>query len=79
MDDGDIIGRISELLDEEHSIERLSLHRRTHKERLRLRQIEATLDQCWDLLRQRRARQRVGRDPDGAVERPVVVVERYEQ
>ncbi|MEN9505187.1 MAG: hypothetical protein RI958_1113 [Actinomycetota bacterium] len=79
MDDVDVIGRISRLLDEEHAIERSALHRRTHDERVRLRQIEATLDQCWDLLRQRRARQRVGRDPDEAIERPVVVVERYEQ
>lgn len=79
MDDADLIGRISRLIDEEHLIERSTDHLRTHNERVRLQQIEAALDQCWDLLRQRRARQRAGRDPNEAIERPAVVVESYEQ
>lgn len=79
MDDADLIGRISTLIDEEHLIERSTDHPRTHAERVRLQQIEAALDQCWDLLRQRRARQRVGRDPHEAIERSAVVVESYEQ
>lgn len=79
MDDADIFRRISRLIDEEHRIERSVAHARTHEERVRLQEIEAALDQCWDLLRQRRARQRVGREPDEAIERPAVVVETYEQ
>jgi hypothetical protein len=37
------------------------------------------LDQCWDLLRQRRARREMGQDPDDARVRPPEVVERYQQ
>jgi hypothetical protein len=79
MDDADLIGRISKLIDEEHLIDRSTDHPRTHDERVRLQQIEAALDQCWDLLRQRRARQRVGHDPREAIERSAVIVESYEQ
>ena len=43
------------------------------------RKIQVELDQCWDLLRQRRARREFGQDPDGAKVRPASVVERYEQ
>jgi hypothetical protein len=45
----------------------------------RLRAIEVALDQCWDLLRQRRARRATGQDPDDAVARPADVVENYQQ
>ena len=45
----------------------------------RLEKIQVELDQCWDLLRQRRARREFGKDPDGATVRPASVVERYEQ
>jgi uncharacterized protein DUF2630 len=45
----------------------------------RLGRIQVELDQCWDLLRQRRARREFGQDPDGASVRPASVVERYEQ
>jgi hypothetical protein len=44
-----------------------------------LRDLEVALDQCWDLLRQRRARRETGRDPDEAQVRPPDVVERYQQ
>jgi hypothetical protein len=37
------------------------------------------LDQCWDLLRQRRARRAAGQDPDAAAVRPADVVEHYQQ
>jgi hypothetical protein len=49
------------------------------EERARLRQLEIQLDQCWDLLRQRRARSEFGEDPDDAKARPPEVVERYLQ
>ncbi|MDQ1485188.1 MAG: hypothetical protein QOJ62_881 [Actinomycetota bacterium] len=45
----------------------------------RLRAIEVTLDQCWDLLRQRRARRHAGEDPDQAAVRPEQIVEGYQQ
>jgi hypothetical protein len=44
-----------------------------------LEKIKVELDQCWDLLRQRRARREFGQDPDEAKVRPASVVERYEQ
>jgi hypothetical protein len=40
---------------------------------------EVTLDQCWDLLRQRRARRAAGQDPDDVAVRPEEVVEHYRQ
>jgi hypothetical protein len=45
----------------------------------RLRTIEVSLDQCWDLLRQRRARRNAGQDPDEAAARSAPVVENYQQ
>jgi hypothetical protein len=45
----------------------------------RLRSLEEQLDQCWDLLRQRRARREFGENPDGATARDVGTVESYEQ
>ena len=69
MDDADLIGRISSLIDEEQLIDGSADHPRTHDDQVRLHQIEATLDQCWDLLRLRRARQRLGRDLHEAIER----------
>jgi Protein of unknown function (DUF2630) len=48
-------------------------------DQVRLEKIQVELDQCWDLLRQRRARREFGQDPDGAKVRPASVVERYEQ
>jgi hypothetical protein len=44
-----------------------------------MREIEVQLDQCWDLLRQRRARRDAGQDPDAAEVRPEGVVEHYQQ
>src|SRR5918999_896046 len=48
-------------------------------DRERLAKINAELDQCWDLLRQRRALRDAGKDPDQAEVRPADVVERYIQ
>ncbi|MEN8585249.1 DUF2630 family protein [Arthrobacter sp. KBS0703] len=45
----------------------------------RLRQVEEALDQCWDLLRQRRAKAKAGEDPNEADARPVSEVEGYRQ
>jgi hypothetical protein len=48
-------------------------------DQVRLDKLQVELDQCWDLLRQRRARREFGQDPDGAAVRPASVVERYQQ
>lgn len=45
----------------------------------RLRSLEIELDRCWDLLRQRRAREEFGQDPDEAQVRDASTVERYQQ
>lgn len=78
MDDQDLIARIHALMDEEHKLEREGDP--GDAERLaRLDTIEVALDQCWDLLRQRRARRTAGVDPDAAGVRPPEVVEHYQQ
>lgn len=49
------------------------------QEHARIKELETALDQCWDLLRQRRARRTAGEDPDGASARPAGEVENYRQ
>jgi hypothetical protein len=81
MDDKQILGHIGELIKTEHELRAkvaagtLS----TDAEHAQLRSVEEALDQCWDLLRQRRARQEFGDNPDDAVERPAREVEGYLQ
>jgi hypothetical protein len=80
MDDSQIHGSIERLVAEEHELwSRESDGRASEDDRQRLEQIRVSLDQCWDLLRQRRARREAGQDPDTAESRPTDVVERYEQ
>jgi hypothetical protein len=82
MDDPQILEFITMLVDEEHRIEnaeRGESRELTPDEHIRLQQIEVALDQCWDLLRQRRARRLAGEDPDQAMMRPPSMVETYEQ
>jgi hypothetical protein len=80
MDDAELVSRINELADEEHRLERSHANRAlSDDDHERLRAIEVALDQCWDLLRQRRARRATGQDPDDAVARPADVVENYQQ
>jgi Protein of unknown function (DUF2630) len=81
MDDKQILHRITELVDEEHQL-RTRVQRGqldSAEETTRLRNLEDELDQCWDLLRQRRALREAGRNEDAAEARPPEVVERYEQ
>jgi hypothetical protein len=75
MNDKEIAGRISALIEEEHQLERAG-HEPDHE---RLRAIDVELDTCWDLLRQRRARRSAGENPDDAAARPGNVVEGYLQ
>jgi hypothetical protein len=81
MRDSEIFGRINNLVDEEHTLrERLQTGDLTaDEEHQRLRSLEEELDQCWDLLRQRRARRDVGENPDDAASRPSGEVEGYLQ
>ncbi len=79
MDDANVIDRINELADEEHALfERESDGRASDADRERLRELEIMLDQCWDLLHQRRARTSAGLDPDGSQIRDARTVEGYE-
>lgn len=78
MADEDIITRINDLAHEEHQLfEKESVGRASARERERLKEIEVQLDQCWDLLHQRRARRSAGLDPDQAAVRPETTVEGY--
>jgi hypothetical protein len=81
MQDSEILGRINTLVEEEHTLrERLQQgDLAAEEEHQRLRTLEEALDQCWDLLRQRRARRDVGEDPDAASSRPSGEVEGYLQ
>ena len=78
MADEDIITRINDLAHEEHQLfEKESEGRASTRERERLKEIQVQLDQCWDLLHQRRARRSAGMDPDQAAVRPETTVEGY--
>ena len=80
MDDAELVRRIGELAEEEHHLERSFEGQEPSSTELeRLRQLEVTLDQCWDLLRQRRARRAAGQDPNDVSVRPENVVEGYRQ
>jgi hypothetical protein len=78
MNDQDILGRIQALVAEEHDLREASGAGHA-PDRARLRVVEESLDQCWDLLRQRRAKMESGENPNDAAERPVSEVEGYRQ
>jgi hypothetical protein len=77
MDEKDILSRIHALVDEEHGLREGTDH--TDDQRTRIQELEVQLDQCWDLLRQRRAKSQYGEDPDEAEARPATEVEGYLQ
>ncbi len=81
MNDKEILGHIDELIKTEHELRAKvadgSLS--SHEEQAQLRSVEEALDQCWDLLRQRRARREFGEDTGDAAARPVPEVEGYMQ
>ena len=81
MNEQQILDQVRSLVDQEHEL-RTRVQEGAlapEEEQEQLRQLEFALDQCWDLLRQRRARQEAGQDPDQAVVRPVDEVEDYRQ
>ncbi|SFE05683.1 DUF2630 family protein [Blastococcus tunisiensis] len=77
MDEKDIMSRIHELVEEEHKLREGTEH--TDEQRARMQELEAHLDQAWDLLRQRRAKRQYDEDPDEAEVRPESTVESYLQ
>jgi hypothetical protein len=79
MDDKELLGTIQQLVDEEHALREETSEASTPERRQRLEKIEVQLDQCWDLLRQRRGRRHAGEDPDSARVRDPNTVERYVQ
>jgi hypothetical protein len=81
VDDEGILARVEALVEEEHELRAKVEAGEIDKveEHARLGHLEAQLDQCWDLLRQRRARRAVHLDPDEAQTRPVDEVEGYVQ
>lgn len=78
MDDRQIVERINELAHQEHALwEAESRGEVSEADRQRMKELEVTLDQCWDLLHQRRARRAAGLDPDEARVRDAGEVEGY--
>lgn len=76
MDDTDIQRNIASLVTEEHSLRQGEV---SEQDRQRLREVEESLDQCWDLLRQRQALREANQDPQSAHARSVRDVEGYLQ
>jgi hypothetical protein len=77
MEDESIAKRIGKLIDEEHHLyQRQEIHA---QDREKLKALEVELDQCWDLLRQRRAKREFGDNPDEAAVRGPEIVEAYKQ
>ena len=84
MSDESIAARIERLVEEEQDLRRREEADSKDLERLeedkqRLRSLQIELDRCWDLLRQRRAHEEFGQDPDEAQVRDADTVERYLQ
>jgi hypothetical protein len=81
MADDDVLTNIQQLADEEHEL--YERHRTgtplTDDEQRRMHELQGRLDQCWDLLRQRRARREFGEDPSEAHARNESTVEGYQQ
>jgi hypothetical protein len=81
MDDAGLLEQINALVHEEHTLREQAEAdgSPSDDEQARLRDLEVQLDQCWDLLRQRRARRDFSEDPEAAHVRPVSEVEGYQQ
>ncbi|WP_298234929.1 DUF2630 family protein [uncultured Azohydromonas sp.] len=77
MDDKSILQHITELVEEENRLRADT--QAPDQNRARIEELEVQLDQCWDLLRQRRARREFGQNPDDAQVRDKDTVEKYIQ
>jgi hypothetical protein len=76
MEDQNILDHITALVDEEHRLRENPIAPEANAERLK--NVAEQLDQCWDLLRQRRAKREFGADPESAKPRDIGTVENYE-
>ena len=81
MDDKNVLDRIHGLVDEEHQLRQQLAQGKlsASEEHARLKELEEALDQCWDLLRRRRAAREVGNDPNAEQAHAVSEVEGYLQ
>ena len=80
MDDKEILHHITNLVNEEHELMNLAEGAGLDDEQqARIKALEVSLDQCWDLLRQRRARRNAGLNPDEAKVRDETIVEHFQQ
>jgi len=78
--DQPILDHIQKLVEEEHQLFTRGTQRAlSDADQKRLAGIQVALDQCWDLLRQRRGLRDAGQNPNEAQVRPPEVVENYEQ
>jgi hypothetical protein len=78
MDDQEVIDRINQLASEEHELfQKESRGDASESDKERLKDLGVSLDQCWDLLHQRRARRAAGLSPDEATVRDESTVEGY--
>ena len=78
MNDQEVIDRINQLAEEEHELfGKESQEEASKADQERLKRLEVSLDQCWDLLHQRRARRSAGLNPDQASVRDEKTVEGY--
>jgi hypothetical protein len=75
MEDQSILDRITALVDEEHRLRESAAAPEANADRLK--SVAEQLDQCWDLLRQRRAKREFGADPESATPRDIGTVENY--
>ncbi len=80
MNDTDLLHTIEQLVNEEHSLmQHAASGEMEEDKKARMRELEVKLDQCWDLLRQRRARREFHLNPDEAQVRDPGIVEHYQQ
>ena len=80
MNDSEILRHIEELVNEEHTLENQAKSGGlSEDEHQRMSQLEVSLDQCWDLLRQRRALRSAHLNPEDAKLRDADIVEHYKQ
>jgi hypothetical protein len=78
MDD-DVLDQIAKMVEEEHQLRARAVEELSPDDHERIQDIEVRLDQCWDLLRQRRAKRDAGLDPGEAHVRKADTVEHYQQ
>ena len=80
MEDTELLNNINKLVEEEHELMKQAEGGQLDEtKQARMHELEIKLDQCWDLLRQRRARREFGLNPEEATLRDETIVEHYQQ